>query len=119
MSGTAAALLAVGSGFLLAIFVNKYAVGIFGKENLLYTTFEYQKMEGGIVKTVVEIPFLINMGWSFVITVGTMVLISLAGPKVNPKSFVSDKSMLKLKPQTIALIVATLMILAALYVRFW
>jgi hypothetical protein len=27
--------------------------------------------------------------------------------------------MLKLKPQTIALIVATLMILAALYVRFW
>jgi SSS family solute:Na+ symporter len=117
-TGTAA-LVGVVLGFLLAIFFNNYAVGIFGKETLLYTAYEYQKMEGGIVKTVVEIPFLINMGWSFVITVGTMVLISLAGPKVNPKAFETDKSMLKLKPQTIALIVATLMILAALYVRFW
>ena len=117
-TGTAA-LVGVVLGFVLAIFFNNYAVGIFGKETLLYTAYEYQKMEGGIVKTIVEIPFLINMGWSFVLTVGVMVLISLAGPKVNPKSFVSDKSMLKLKPQTIALIVATLMILAALYVRFW
>jgi len=117
-TGTAA-LVGVVLGFLLAIFFNNYAVGIFGKETLLYTAYEYQKMEGGVVKTIVEIPFLINMGWSFFITVGTMVLISLAGPKVNPKAFVSDKSMLKLKPQTIALIVATLMILAALYVRFW
>ncbi|MEY4867142.1 MAG: hypothetical protein RIT36_41, partial [Bacteroidota bacterium] len=117
-TGTAA-LVGVVLGFLLAIFFNNYAVGIFGKETLLYTAYEYQKMEGGIVKTIVEIPFLINMGWSFFLTVGTMVLISLAGPKVNPKAFVSDKSMLKLKPQTIALIVATLMILAALYVRFW
>jgi SSS family solute:Na+ symporter len=117
-TGTAA-LVGVVLGFVLAIFFNNYAVGIFGKETLLYTAYEYQKMEGGIVKTIVEIPFLINMGWSFFLTVGTMVLISLAGPKVNPKSFVSDKSMLKLKPQTIALIVATLMILAALYVRFW
>jgi SSS family solute:Na+ symporter len=117
-TGTAA-LVGVVLGFVLAIFFNNYAVGIFGKETLLYTAYEYQKMEGGIVKTVVEIPFLINMGWSFVLTVGTMVLISLAGPKVNPKAFETDKSMLKLKPQTIALIVATLMILAALYVRFW
>jgi SSS family solute:Na+ symporter len=117
-TGTAA-LVGVVLGFLLAIFFNNYAVGIFGKETLLYTAYEYQKMEGGIVKTIVEIPFLINMGWSFVLTVGTMVLISLAGPKVNPKAFETDKSMLKLKPQTIALIVATLMILAALYVRFW
>lgn len=117
-TGTAA-LVGVVLGFVLAIFFNNYAVGIFGKETLLYTAYEYQKMESGIVKTVVEIPFLINMGWSFVLTVGTMVLISLAGPKVNPKAFETDKSMLKLKPQTIALIVATLMILAALYVRFW
>ena len=117
-TGTAA-LVGVVLGFVLAIFFNNYAVGIFGKETLLYTAYEYQKMEGGVVKTITEIPFLINMGWSFVLTVGTMVLISLAGPKVNPKAFESDKSMLKLKPQTIALIVATLMILAALYVRFW
>ncbi len=48
-----------------------------------------------------------------------MVGISLTGPKVNPKAFVSDKSLLKLDNRTIALIVITLMLLAALYVKFW
>lgn len=106
-------------GFALAIFFNNYAVSIFGKETWLYTAFEYQKMDKGIVKTVVEIPFLINMGWSFFITVAAMALISLAGPKVNPKAFEIDNSMFKLKPSTILLIVITLMLLTALYVRFW
>lgn len=117
-TGTAA-LVGVVLGFALSVFFNNYAVSIFGKETLLYTAYEYQKMENGVVKTVTEIPFLINMGWSFFITVVTMVLISLAGPKVNPKAFVTDKSMLKLKPHIVVMIVATLMILAALYVRFW
>jgi SSS family solute:Na+ symporter len=76
-------------------------------------------MEKGQVITITEIPFLINMGWSFVITVATMVGISMAGPKINPKSFVTDKSLLKLEPRTVALIVITLMLLAALYVKFW
>ena len=117
-TGTAA-LVGVILGFVLAVFFNNYAVNIFGRETLLYTAYEYQKMEDGVVKTVTEIPFLINMGWSFFFTVATMILISFAGPKINPKSFVSDRSMMKLKPQTVALIVAMLMILAALYVRFW
>ena len=117
-TGTAA-LVGVILGFVLAVFFNNYAVNIFGRETLLYTAYEYQKMEDGMVKTVTEIPFLINMGWSFFFTVATMILISFAGPKVNPKAFVSDKSMMKLKPQTVAIIVAMLMILAALYVRFW
>ena len=115
----AAALTGLVLGFALAIFFNNYAVSIFGKETWLYTAFEYQKMDKGIVKTVVEIPFLINMGWSFFITVATMVLISFAGPKINPKSFEIDSSMFKLKPSTILLIVITLMLLTALYVRFW
>lgn len=115
----AAALTGLVLGFALAIFFNNYAVSIFGKETWLYTAFEYQKMDKGIVKTVVEIPFLINMGWSFFITVAAMVLISLAGPKVNPEAFEIDSSMFKLKPSTILLIVITLMLLAALYVRFW
>jgi SSS family solute:Na+ symporter len=115
----AAALVGLILGFVLAIFFNSYAVGIFGKETWMYTAFEYQKMEGGIVKTVVEIPFLINMGWSFFITVATMVLISLAGPKVNPKAFEIDGSMFKLRPSTIAMIVVTLLILSLLYVKFW
>jgi solute:Na+ symporter, SSS family len=117
-TGTAA-LVGVVLGFVLAIFFNNYAVNIFGRETWLYTAYEYQKMEGNVVKTVTEIPFLINMGWSFFFTIAAMVLVSLAGPKVNPKAFVHDPSMRKLSPQIITLIVATLMILAALYVRFW
>ncbi len=117
-TGTAA-LVGLILGFVLAIFFNNYAVDIFGKETWLYTAFEYQKMDKGAIINVVEIPFLINMGWSFVLTVLTMVGISMFGPKVNPKSFVTDKEMLKLSPTTIALIVATLLILTLLYVRFW
>ncbi|MBZ4192320.1 sodium:solute symporter family transporter [Niabella beijingensis] len=117
-TGTAA-LVGVILGFVLAIFFNNYAVDIFGKETWLYTAFTYEKMEGGVLHTITEIPFLINMGWSFFFTVLVMVLISLAGPKDNPKAFEIDKSMFKLQPRTIVLIVITLMILAALYVRFW
>ena len=117
-TGTAA-LVGLILGFTLAIFFNNYAVSIFGKETWMYTAFEYQKMEKGVVKTIVEIPFLINMGWSFFITVATMVGISLAGSKINPKAFEIDKSMFKLRPTTIAMIVATLLILTLIYVRFW
>ena len=117
-TGTAA-LVGVILGFALAIFFNNYAVGIFGKETLMYTAFTYEKMEGGVLKTITEIPFLINMGWSFFITVAVMVAISLGGPKVNPKAFEIDGSMFKVKPATLVLIIATLIILAALYVRFW
>jgi len=72
-----------------------------------------------VVKTYVEIPFLINMGWSFFFTVLTMVGISLAGPKVNPRAFALDSRMFKLQPRTIALIVVTLILLSALYIKFW
>jgi SSS family solute:Na+ symporter len=117
-TGTAA-IVGVVLGFVLAIFFNNYAVGIFGKETLLYTAYTYEKMEKGQIVQITKIPFLINMGWSFVITVAAMVGISMAGPKVNPKAFVTDKSLLKLEPRTIALIVITLMLLTALYVKFW
>ena len=114
-----AALVGVILGFVLAVFFNNYAVDLFGRETWLYTAYEYQKMDNGSVITVTEIPFLINMGWSFFFTVATMVAISLAGPKVNPKAFVHDRALLKLSPSVVVMIVAILMILAALYVRFW
>jgi solute:Na+ symporter, SSS family len=119
-TGTAA-IVGVILGFLLAIFFNNNAVDLFGKETWMYTAYEYQKLDTKLneIVTITEIPFLINMGWSFFITVAVMVLISLAGPKVNPKAFVLDKSMFKLQPKHIVLIVITLMVLAALYVRFW
>jgi len=48
-----------------------------------------------------------------------MVAISLGGPKINPKAFVLDKGMFKLSPSTLALIVITVLLIAALYVKFW
>lgn len=117
-TGTAA-LVGVVLGFVLAIFFNSFAIGIFGKETWLYTAFTYEKLENGIVHTITEIPFLINMGWSFVITIIVMVLISLAGPKVNPKAFAIDAKMFKVDSRTTVLIVITLLLLTALYVKFW
>ena len=114
-----AALVGMILGFVLAIFFNNYAVDLFGEETWMYTAFEYQKLEKGVVKTVIEIPFLINMGWSFVLTVLTMIAISLAGPKVNPKAFEIDKSMFKVSPTTLTLIVITLFLITMLYVKFW
>ncbi len=115
----AAALVGILTGFLLSVFFNSYAVSVFGKETLLYTAFEYQKMENGVVKTLTEIPFLINMGWSFIFTVAVMGVVSLAGPKINEKAFIFEKGMFKLEPRTVIMIVAALMILAAWYVKFW
>lgn len=117
-TGTAA-LVGVILGFVLAIFFNSFAIGIFGKETWLYTAFTYEKLENGVVHTITEIPFLINMGWSFFITIVVMILISLAGPKVNPKAFAIDSKMFKVDARTMVLIVVTLLLLTALYVRFW
>lgn len=100
------------TGFLLAIFFNSFAVQLLGHENILYTAF---KNKDGVY----EIPFLINMGWAFFFTMVVMIGISFAGPKDNPKAFALDKEMFKLKPSIIAMIVVTILILAALYVKFW
>ncbi|MFM2360474.1 MAG: Sodium/glucose cotransporter, partial [Bacteroidota bacterium] len=85
---------------------------LFGNENFLYTA--YANGKGGF-----EIPFHICMGLSFMFTMIVMVLVSLAGPKINPKAFMLDKEMFKLKPSTTVLIIITLLIIAALYVKFW
>jgi solute:Na+ symporter, SSS family len=108
----AAAVAGLITGFAMAIFFNSYAVSLFGHENFMFTAFKNSK-------GVYEIPFLINMGWAFVITMLVMIGISLAGPKINPKAFMLDRKMFKLEPSVIAMIVATLLILAALYIKFW
>jgi SSS family solute:Na+ symporter len=100
------------TGFAMAIFFNSFAVSVFGHENFMYTAF---KNNDGVY----EIPFLINMGWAFFFTMAVMIGISLAGPKDNPKAFILDKTMFKLKPSIIAMIVFTLLILSALYIKFW
>lgn len=108
----AAAVAGLITGFVLAIFFNSYAVPLFGHETFLYTAFLNSK-------GVYEIPFLINMGWAFFFTMVVMISISMAGPKINPKAFGLDKEMFKLKPSIIAMIVATIVILAAIYAKFW
>lgn len=111
----AAAVAGLITGLVLAIFFNNYAVSIFGNETWLYTAFH--TIENG--KEVYQIPFLINMGWSFFFTILIMVGFSLSGPKINPKAFVLDKEMFKLKPSIVAMIVMTLLILTVLYAKFW
>ncbi|MEI6949318.1 sodium/solute symporter [Paraflavisolibacter sp. H34] len=108
----AAAVAGVLVGFLLSVFFNQYAPAVLGNENILYTA--YQNKEG-----VWEIPFLICMGWSFFFTMLVMIGISLAGPKVNPKAYELDASMFRVNKGTMALIMVTLMLIIALYAKFW
>lgn len=108
----AAAVAGVLAGLFFAIMFNNYAPSLFGHETWLYTAFKNGKGE-------YEIPFLVNMGWSFFFTVLLMVIISLAGPKVNPKAFLLDKEMFKLKPTTIIMITIIIMAIVALYAKFW
>ncbi|HEX8426989.1 sodium:solute symporter family transporter [Hymenobacter sp.] len=100
------------AGFVLSVFFNNYAVGVFGNETLLYTAFP--NGHGAY-----EIPFLICMGLSFAFTVILMVAISLAGPAINPRSINLDPGMFKVSGQTMSLIVITLLLITALYAKFW
>jgi SSS family solute:Na+ symporter len=108
----AAAVAGVITGLGLCYFFNEVAPSVFGNNTWLYTA--YPNGKGGY-----EIPFLIAMGLSFFFTVLVMVLISLAGPKINAKAFAIDSSMFKLKPKTTALVVVILLFLTALYIKFW
>ena len=99
-------------GVVLAILFDKFLPGMAGNDTLLYTA--YPNGKGAY-----EIPFHICMGLSFFYTMMAMILISFAGPKVNPKAIEIDSEMFKVKPQTTVLIVITLLIIVALYVKFW
>ncbi|MFD2943537.1 sodium/sugar symporter [Flavobacterium notoginsengisoli] len=110
-TGTAA-IVGVILGFLLSVLFNEYAPALFGPDTFLYTA--YPNGKGAF-----EIPFHICMGLSFLFTMIAMILISFAGPKVNPKAFETEPGMFKVQPQTTVLIVITLLIIVALYVKFW
>jgi SSS family solute:Na+ symporter len=108
----AAAITGIITGFVMSVVFNNYAPAWFGRETLLYTAFP--NGHGGY-----EIPFLICMGLSFMWTVLIMVLVSLGGPKINAKALVWDTSLFKVEPGTLALIIITLLLLTALYAKFW
>jgi SSS family solute:Na+ symporter len=107
-----AAIAGVITGFLLSVFFNQFAPQVLGNETILYTA--YPNGKGGF-----EIPFLICMGWSFFFTMAVMVFMSLAGPKLNPRAFHIDTHMFKVEKTTLVMVSITLLILTALYVKFW
>ncbi len=100
------------TGFVLSVVFNNYAPEWFGHETFLYTA--YPNAQGNY-----EIPFQICMGLAFLFTMIVMVGISLFGPKVNPKGLELDRKMFKLEPSVTVMIVVTLLLVGALYVKFW
>ena len=108
----AAAVAGVIVGFLLSVLFNVKAPQWFGHDTFFYTAYKNSAGE-------YEIPFHICMGLAFMFTIILMVVMSLAGPKINPKAFVIDRGMFKVKPGTLAMIVITLLVISLLYVRFW
>jgi solute:Na+ symporter, SSS family len=100
------------TGFILSVVFNNYAPAWFGNETLLYTAYPNGKGE-------FEIPFLICMGWAFFFTMVVMIGLSLAGPRINPKAFELDKAMFRVSNSTLVLIIITMLVITALYVRFW
>lgn len=115
----AAAVAGLVTGLALCTFFNEMAPDVLGHNTWLYTAYPTQVARNGALVTVYQIPFLICMGLAFLFTMLVMIAFSLAGPKINPKAFQLDREMFKVKPSIVAMIVATLMILAALYVKFW
>lgn len=108
----AAAIAGLLCGFLFSLFFLNYAPAVFGHETWLYTAF---KNGDGVY----EIPFLLNMGYSFFFTVAIMVVISLFGPKINPKGLEIDSSMFKIKPLHTVFIVVILLMITLFYAKFW
>jgi len=107
-----AAIVGILAGFSFSLLFNDFAPRLFGPETLLYSAF--RNSEG-----VYEVPFLVSMGWSFFLTTLLMVLISLAGPRINPKSLDLDTAMFRVTPRQTALIAVILLLITALYVKFW
>lgn len=100
------------SGFLFSLFFMNYAPAVLGNETWIYTAFLNNQ---GIY----EIPFLINMGWSFFFAVAIMVMISLLGPKINPKGLDIDKRMFRIQPMHTVLIVIIVLMVTLIYAKFW
>jgi SSS family solute:Na+ symporter len=91
---------------------NNFAPAWFGPETFLYTAYINKSGE-------YEIPFQICMGLAFMFTMLAMIIVSLFGPKDNPKGLELDPKMFKVEPSVMIMIVLTILIVGALYVKFW
>jgi SSS family solute:Na+ symporter len=107
-----AAVAGIITGFAASVFFNQFAVQVFGPETWLYTAFKNPAGEW-------EIPFFISLSWSFITTFLVMVIISIARPQAQTKVIEVDSSMFKLKYSSIIGIAVILLMLSAIYIRFW
>jgi SSS family solute:Na+ symporter len=107
-----AAVIGILVGFASSVFFNQFAVQLLGPETILYTAFHNAAGQ-------YEIPFFISLSWSFLTTCLVMIAISLKGQVINAKAIVIERSMFKLKPSSVILIAVILILLSAIYVRFW
>jgi SSS family solute:Na+ symporter len=107
-----AAIVGVLAGFAMSVFFNNYAPTVLGNETILYTAFPTGH-------GTFEIPFLICMGLSFAFTMVIMVGISLAGPAINARAIELQPGLFRVSRQTLTLIVITLLLITALYTKFW
>jgi len=111
---SSAAISGIIGGLLLAVLFDKFLPGLAGNETWLYTA--YPNGKGGF-----EIPFLIQMGWVFFFTTILIVTVSLLDKK--GREFVHalqvDKTMYKVSKTHLAMITIVLLLVIAIYVRFW
>ncbi|HJS55281.1 MAG TPA: sodium/solute symporter [Chitinophagaceae bacterium] len=109
-----AAIAGIIGGLLLAVLFDKFLPGLAGNDTLIYTA--YPTGTGAY-----EIPFLIQMGWVFFFTSVFIILVSLLDVKGRAlgNALQIDKSMYKVTPGIMAMIIIVLGIIVALYIRFW
>jgi solute:Na+ symporter, SSS family len=109
-----AAIVGIVLGTILAIVFDKMLPLNGQYDTILYTA--YPNAAG-----VYAIPFLVQMGWVFFFTCLIMVIVSLLDKNVASRSNTMeiDKSMFKLEPKNLVLVIIVLLLTLALYVRFW
>ena len=111
-----AAIFGIVGGLALSVIFNNYLPSMAGNDTFMYTAFPV--VEDGII--IYQIPFLVSMGWVFIITVIGMVIISyLTSKGDNPKAFEVDSSMFKVTTGVFVMILLIVGLLVAIYARFW
>ncbi len=109
-----AAITGIIGGLMLSILFDRFLTGIAGPETWLYTA--YPDASG-----VFQIPFLIQMGWVFFFTTILIITVSLLDKKGREHihALQVDTSMYKVAKNHLALITIILLLVIAIYIRFW
>jgi solute:Na+ symporter, SSS family len=109
-----AALVGIAAGTVLSIVFDKVLPLNGQYETWLYTAYADAKGQ-------YSIPFLVQMGWVFVFTCIIMMVVSLLDKNLASKTHTMqiDTSMFKLEPRNLVMVVILLVLILALYIKFW